>query len=227
MIERGVDAALTADVYDAAGVQQTPTAATVAIYAGSKLIVDATAVHAAPSTYTLLAALTADESLSDEWQERWSLTIGGTVYTFRRDAYLVRHILYPVITDTDLTELHSDLADLRDADQSTFEVQRTAAWGRIERKLIALGSRPQLVLNAWVLKDVHVWTTLAILFADFASSVGGGRYLELADHYRGRVADWWESDAVFRYDADEDGYEEENDQRPGSPIVYLSRPPMW
>ena len=67
MIERGVDAALTADVYDAAGVQQTPTAATVAIYAGSKLIVDATAVHAAPSTYTLLAALTADESLSDEW----------------------------------------------------------------------------------------------------------------------------------------------------------------
>ena len=224
-IERGVANTLTADVYDEAGAQQTATAGTLTLYAGSKLILDGVAVTSAgaPTSHTLAAGSTADEGLSDSWLEVWALTIGGTVYTFRRDAYLVRHVLYPTITDTDLIELHSDLAALRDSDQSSYQVQREAAWTRVQHRLIAAGRRPELVLSSWALREYHRALTLEILFTDFASSTGDGRYRDLAEHYRDAAEVEW-SRLPLRYDADEGGTEDTGDRATAQPVTFLSQP---
>ena len=224
-IERGVVNTLTADVYDAAGAQQTASAGTLTLYAGSKLILDAVAVTSAgaPTSHTLAAGSTSGESLSDSWLEVWALTIGGTVYTFRRDAYLVRHVLYPTITDTDLIELHSDLAALRDSDQASYEVQRDAAWSKVQHRLIANGRRPELILSSWALREYHRALTLEILFTDFASSTGDGRYAELAEHYREASEVEW-SRLPLRYDGDEGGTQEADDKATARPITYLSQP---
>ena len=224
-IERGVANTLTADVYSAAGAQQTASAGTLTLYAGSKLILDAVAVTSAgaPTSHTLAAGSTTDETLSDTWLEVWSLTIGGTVYAFRRDAYLVRHVLYPTITDTDLIELHSDLAALRDADQSSYETQRGAAWTRVQHRLIAAGRRPELVLSSWALREYHRALALEVIFADFASSTGDGRYRELAEHYRDAAEVEW-GRLPLRYDADEGGTEDTGDRAASRPITFLSQP---
>lgn len=230
MIERGVTQTLDADVYTAAGAQQTPSAAALTLYQGAKVLLDGvTATAGAPTTYSLADSVTDGLSLSDQWLEVWSLTIGGTVYQLRRAAYLVRHVLYPVITDTDLTDLHSDLADLRDPDQSSYEAQRTRAWVDIQAYLIGRGRRPELVLDSWALRNWHTYQTLALIFRDFALSTGiapDRRYRELADHYAAAAKEARES-LVFRYDADEDGTPDDEGRQQVHGVVYLSQPPTW
>jgi|3_EtaG_2_1085321.scaffolds.fasta_scaffold00262_31 hypothetical protein len=224
-IERGVANTLTADVYDAAGSQQTASAGTLTLYAGSKLILDGVAVTSAgsPTSHTLAAGSTTGEGLSDSWLEVWSLTIGGTVYTFRRDAYLVRHVLYPSITDTDLIGLHSDLAALRDSDQSSYQTQREAAWTRVQRRLIKAGRRPELVLNSWALAEYHLLLTLQIIFADFALSTGDARYSQMSAEYRDAAKAEFD-ELPLRYDADEGGTEDDGDRAAAEPVTFLSQP---
>lgn len=226
-IVRGEANSLDMDVYSAAGAQQTASSGTITVYASSRTIVDAAAVTAgAPSTYTLAAAsVPTTESLSDRWLEVWDLDIG----TFTRPAYLVRRQLFPTLQDSDLTDLHSDLADLRDPDQSTFEAQREAAWVKLNRGLIKRGRRPELVIDSWALTDLHRALTLEIIFQDFAGSAtvgAAGRYQQLADHYREEAAREWDT-IVFRYDADEDGTADDANKLAGTPIVFLNRPPEW
>ena len=228
MIERGRDTSLSFTVTDAAGVEQTATAATVTIYDGGETIVDAASATTLgpPAAYTVTGASTTDRPLSAEWLAVWTMTIGGTVYTFRQPAYLVRHILYPTVTDDDLTALHSDLDALRDsANMTTFEPFRTQAWERIQRKMIAKGNRPALVMDPWALRDLHVFASLELIWRDFASSLGDDRYRELAEYYSTAHASEWDS-LVFRYDDDEDGRISSDERRTGSPVIYLNRP-VW
>ena len=205
-VERGVDTSLTADVYDAAGGQLTATAGVLTIRDGSEVVVDAAAATSLgpPAAYTLAGSVTSTRGLSERWIEEWTLTISGTAHTFRRAGYLVRHVFYPTLTDTDLYARYSDLADLRDPDQTSYETQREAARERIERDLIKRGKRPWLVFDSWALYDAHLAMTGHIIFNDFATSIGDGRYKEEADRL-------WEEyqrelDACnFRYDMDESG----------------------
>ena len=226
MIQRGQTVSLSCDVFDASSAQQTATAATFTLLSGSKTVVDAAAASSLgpPASYTLADSITASESLSDRWLERWAQTIGGTVHTFERQAFLVRNALRPVITDTDLTDLHSDLADLRDDDQTSFEAQRGAAFDWVQGRLIQKGNRPQLILNEWQLAECHRARTLEIIFNDFAASINANqRYRELADYYRELAKTEFDSLQLV-YDFDEDGKIDEGDHRSGSPVTFLSAP---
>jgi hypothetical protein len=226
LIERGRDTAVSLDVYSDAGVQQSPSAATVVLYDGSEVVqtsVAATTVGP-PISYTVPAATHAIRSLSSDWLAVWTVTISGVDYVFRQPVYLVRHVLYPVIIDTDLTDVHSDLDALRDsANMASFEPLRSLAWSRIQRRLIARGNRTSLVMDPWALKDLHVFETLALVFAAIASSLGDSRYAELAEQYRTDATSAWNS-LVFRYDADENGAMDSSDIRRGAPVVYLAAP---
>jgi len=227
MVERGVDSSLTLDVYDAASARQTAASGTLSVYAGSKAIVEGVAVSVGPpASYTLLGTATSGESLSDRWLAVWSLTIGGSPYVFRVPVYLVRRTLYPTITDTDLVDRHTDLADLRDANEASFERHRVAAWVTIQRELIKRGRRPQLLIDAWALAGLHIAQTLEYLFRDFALSLGDGRYAELEKTYGDLVEKEW-STLVLSYDADEDGRVDEGEKLPASPVTFINRPPRW
>jgi len=222
-IERNVEQALTLDVYDDAGTQETATVARLTLYQGSKVVVDNVAATGLgpPATYTLPAATTVNESLSDDWLAVWTLTIDGAAREYRREAYLVRDIVYPTITDTDLTDRHPELTALR---SSGYENERTAAWAFINRKLIAQGRRPNLIISSWALLDPHVYKTLELVFRGFHASTGDGRYADMEQRYRDLFDEAWAS-TEFRYDEDEDGTIGGDDERSSAEsVVWLNRP---
>jgi hypothetical protein len=227
MIERGASQVLTLPVYAADGTAQaTASSGTVSIYAGSTAIVTDAAVSVGPpAAYTLAGSATTDQSLSEEWLEIWKLTISGTEYTFQRPAYLVRRVLYATLIDADLVEYHSDLLSLLDPDESNLQKYRDNAWSSVQTALIRKGRRPQLVIDSWQLRQLHAFRTLELFFRDAASSVGDGRYIELAREYGELAAEEWAA-LSFRYDASEDGYigTALDETTAGSGVVYLSAP---
>ena len=226
LIERGRDTAISLSIHNAAGAEQTATAATLTLYDGGETILDGVTATSLgpPASHTVTAATTTDRALSSEYLAVWTMTIGGSSYVFRQPAYLVRHILYPTVTDDDLTELHSDLDALRDtANMTTFQPFRERAWEQIQRRLIARGNRPALVLDSWALKDLHTFGALRLAFRDFASSLGDERYAELAAYYDTAYQSEWDA-MVLRYDDDENGTISSDERRTGSPVLYLNRP---
>lgn len=206
MIQKGVVATLDLDVYSAASAQQTASAATVTINLGTRTIVDAAAATALgpPATYTLTAATTEDEGLSDQYLEVWSVTIGSTVHTFRRPGYLVRHLFYPTITDTDLTDRDSDLLNIVRSTVTDLSQYREAARKKIERDLLKKGRRPWLIFDNYQLADAHIALSLAYFYRDNAIAIGDGRYDEEEEK---RMAEYEKemAGANFRYDTDETG----------------------
>ncbi len=151
---------------------------------------------------------------------------GGVAYEFRREAYLVRDLVFPVINDTDLTDRHPELTSLRSAG---YQAERDAAWSFINRRLIAAGRRPNLIISNWALLDPHVYKTLEMVFRGFHASTGDGRYSR--SNSQGAVADHAElfedawSSTDFKYDEDEDGTIGSDDERASArSVVWLNSP---
>ena len=227
-IERGKAATLTLDVYNAASVQQTATAGTFTLKAGDKTLFDGVAlsVFGPPAEYSLAAAATADEALTDRLLEVWSLTIDGTARTFQRPAMLVRRAFYPTITDQDLLALYPDLNDLRRDEDTSWESFRERARQKIERELLKRGRRPHLIFDAWALVDAHVELTLHYLYSWAYKQLGGPRYKEAAaEHGENWKAEW--SSVQFRYDEDETGTITTDDTIGGQSSIVLTAGPGW
>ena len=226
MIER-VSQTLSLPVFaDDGTTAQTATSGTVSIYAGSRAIVEGAAISVGPQLPThwqlLKQAMRACQSVG--WK-KWTLTIGGTVFTFQRPAYLVRRVLYPTLIDADLVEYHSDLLSLLDPDDSNLQRYRDNAWHAIQTALIRQGRRPQLVLDAWQLRSLHAYRTLELFYRDAASSVGDGRYIELARS----MASWQQRDGL-RFHSDtmqmrmDTSAMRSIETSAGSGVVYLTAP---
>lgn len=233
-VQRGLLTTLGIDIFDDDGTHQDASAAFVTVKAGSRTIIDNDSVNITllgeiTATIPLTAAQSVDESLSDRWIGIWTLTIGGVVQPdFVRPIYLVRRVLQPVITDTDLEELHTDLQAIRPSNLQTYERYRVAAFTLLEKELIRAGRRPQLVIDAWALRDIHRYWTLELIFRDFSTSMQeGSQYRELAAEYRSLRQDEF-SQSEFRYDFDEDGnIDDGRQQAAAGPVLYLSSAPAW
>jgi hypothetical protein len=225
MIQRGLTTSLDITIYDDDG--QTvlpPTAARISVYAGSitePIIDDVVAVHAATSTYSLLAAATVDEALSAEWQEHWTLTIDGSAHEFRRTIYLCRTVPVATLIDADLEDYHADILDHVEPGTTTLEGYRAKAWAKIEKALIRRGRRPELVLDGWELTGAHAYKTLEIFFRDSAQSVGDERWKELSIEYRDMFDEDWRN-INFNYDADEDGRVDEDQNLAARGVIWLT-----
>lgn len=225
-IRRGVAGQIAAlTVRNPDGTGPTLTSATLNLYAGSTLKLGplVAAVTGPGEAQTTLAAVATSEPLSDKWLEVWDVVISGVTQQFTRPVFLVRYVVDPVIDDTDLIDLHSDLAALRDPDQTSFERQRVGAWVAVNKLLIQKGNRPQLIVDDWQLRDLHRFKALAIIFGDFATSVGDGRYSELSQSYAARAIEEFER-LQLSYDFDQDGFVGDAEQRPGNPVTFLSVP---
>ena len=219
--QRGIDNVLSVEVYSSdANSILIPTAATITIYDGSDKLVDNLAATAGAATsYTWLAAATTDRPLTDELLLVWQLTIDGTVHTVSQPGYLVRRKIYPVITDHDLRNYHTELADFRDPDFASFADQRNEAWVNIQKTLIERGRFQHLILDPWTLRTIHIYETFKIIFRDAAQSIGDDRYQVLTEEYSDLCSQEW-GRVNFRYDSDEDGYVEDT-YMSASPVIYL------
>lgn len=223
MLIRGVAQTVTADIYSDAGTQQTATAGTYTLFQGSNstaLLTQAVASFGPPASTSIAASVTASEDLATDWMEIWSLTIGGVSRDYQRPVYLVRRELYPTITDTDLLDYHTDLADVRDPANSTFQGQRDQAWTSIQKRLIERGNFPQLIMDDWALREIHVYKTLELIFRDAAQEIGDGRWKELAGEYARLFTEAWDR-TNFRYDQDQEGTIDADDRSSAPNVVWL------
>jgi len=226
-IERGVDQTLTLDLFAADGV--TPVTieegGKITIFRGSIAVVDAVPVTSAgpPATYNLLAATTTDLELADNWLELWDVTVAGKVERFRRRAYLVRHPLHPVVVLQDLEDRHKGVLTLF----PDLAAKLRTAYGIVQRRLIALRNRPQLVFDSWALFEVILNKALELAFNDARTDVNDGTWRDFRNDYRQDYEAAW--DAVdFAYDWDSDGTIQDDDEyKPaGLAVVYFNKPPL-
>ena len=158
------------------------------------------------STVTIDATDLDGEAFGTGWVEEWVLTVGGVdLSPIRREAYLIRSDLRPVITDQDLYDLHSDLESLLPDDVDGYGAQRDAAWYQILARLIASENLPQTIVNSWALRTVHIYWTLAIIAQDYSTQEAGqGRWTSFASRYFDRAMTEYDALAL-KVDLDEDG----------------------
>lgn len=206
VVERGEQTTLNLPVRDDADAEQTATlsGSTVTIYLGSKKIVDAAAIATVgpPASYTVSAAATADEGLTDEWLEVWTL---AGLDTFRVRGHLVRHQYHSRVTDAALQDVHPEFLLHLPPGETTGERFRRRASEQMQRRLLAKGRRPWLVFDSDALFDPEVWLTLALWAEDAAlRQQGNTEWARLANSYHKRYEDCW-AEVSFSYDENEDG----------------------
>ena len=208
------------------GALSAPTSGTLTVYnASAAAVVDAQTVtiSGAAAEYAIASATLASETLSDGWLFEWSLVMAdGLTHVFRTEGGMVRRRLYPVITDDDLSRRHSDLSDLRPSSMTSYQDYIDEAWAEIENRLLSEGNRPYLIISPSAFREVHLAKTLEIVFRDFSTSVGDGRWWEFAEQYQRAYAIAWNR-LRFRYDTDDDGQPDADDtRRSGSSTIWLN-----
>jgi hypothetical protein len=149
--------------------------------------VTVTAVQGVVSFAVLAASVTVDPA--DDWQEEWAITTSaGEVHTFRRDVFVCRRLLYPVVSEAMLVKRVSDLLTICPDPTPHLE----EAWDDVQTRLIESGRLPYLTFNAWALKRLLLATTLAYVYRNASTFFeNSGRYAMEAEAYRK------EADAAF------------------------------
>lgn len=224
-IERARDTDLRLEVYDD-GALAAPSSGTVTVYnASNEKVVDGAAVSVVSdvATYTVGAAAVASESFGPGWRIEWSLVMPDTeTHLYRQEASLVRVRLSLPISDLDLTERHSDLADHLPSGVSDFEDYLLVAWRDLLSRLEGLGRRPYLVMDSSALRPVLTFMALEVVCRDFAASGDPeNTWWALAEHYRERGREAW-ADLNFTYDEDDDGRDDGTKRASGMTTVWLT-----
>jgi len=189
------------------GVAATVTAATVTIKQGSATLLTSAADSLAPPTLSVSAATLAGLAYGLGYTIEWSLTIGGVAYVFDRPLAVCRRALYPVVKQSDLTDLHGTITTIMPSGQ-TVQGWIDLGWRQIQRRIIAAGHLPQTNVEPDSLRDIHTFLSLHLLFTSWSTSLnsGGGtnRWAELAREYHEKAERAWRG-VAWLTDADEDG----------------------
>ncbi len=223
-IERGRTQILTCPV-QRAGATAAPSSGTISIYRPDQTaLVNAQAVSVVSSVaqYSLTGATTTAEALGEGWLVEWSLLMpDGVTHTFRNDAALCRRTLYPVISDADLTQRHSDLPALLGS-ATSYQAYIDEAFATICNKLIGEGRRPYLVIQPSALREVHLMLTLHLIFMDFQTSAGDtGRWQALAAYYSTAYTTAWGA-LRFTYDEADENVVDPSKKKSAASTVWLN-----
>ncbi len=226
-VELGVTQTLDLDVYAGDGPQQTVSAGTVTVRLGGEVLINAaTITPGAPSTYSLLGTAHETRQPSDDYLETWAVTIGGLPYTFQREGYMVRRAYRSAITDTDLTDRHSELSTFS-ASLGGYQRYRDEADVEVQMALIDQGRRPWLIFDRSSVRRLHLLKTFELVFNDFMSTVGDGKWERLRDMYAARYETALKA-ITFRYDDGETGTIDSPSQRtPAAGAVFITAGPAF
>jgi hypothetical protein len=214
LIELGRDTVLTCPVYFD-GAMAAPTG-------GSVVITDPYRAPVSPSPVVTIvgnqAECTVPGSLTTAlqpgagWQVVWTLeglTGMSAPMVHSSAAFLVRRRLYPVISDADIARRLPSLAtsfDGRVTGVSTYQGFIEEADTEVQQRLLQAKRRPWMVCEPWVLRDVWLMLTIALVFEDLAAGAPpDAPYSAKATDYRERYEAAW-TRASSTFDWDEDGY---------------------
>lgn len=202
-----------------------PTSGTYTLYEGTtSVLTGAVTIPVSTATYAIGAGDLSAYNYDVDYREEWELVIAGETHIFRRDVFLVKRDLYPVITDADLIRVHSNLTLLRPSTLDSYEDYRDEAWDQIIGRLISLGNLPQLVTNAWAFRGPHLYLTLHLIASDFSTEEAGqGKWAKAADHYFQKYNAAWDA-MQLEYDFDEDGAADERVSP--TPVYFTAGPPQ-
>lgn len=196
---------------------------------GSTEVVAAAAVTVSGSiaTYAVAAAsLPSTLTLGHGYREKWTLVISGETdpRIYYRDAALVLHAAYPVLTDADLAGVYADLTDQLPSGTTTFQAYIDEAWKRILGRLESQGVFPEHVVTSWSLREVHMELTLHLIALDFARSAGG-RWLELAASHKKEFEMAWQR-LRFVKGSGADGQADDDTQTPANKgVTFMNASP--
>lgn len=194
LLERGRDTVLDCPVY-LEGALVTPSGATVSVYdeAGAAVVSAAVAtISGSIARYTVTGSATSNLSPSAGWRVEWTLTIAGASVVFREEAYLVRHVLRPVISDRDIGQ-RIPVLRVGAAGGITTAASHQGAIAEadtlLQARLIEAGRRPWLVVSASALREVWLCWAISVIFDGLAAAAAarGGD-----DPYAARAEEWRE-----------------------------------
>ncbi len=226
LIVRGRDHVVYAPVY-LDGALVAPTSATMTLYDanGTAVLSAVAATVLAPTVarYTITAATTTSLTLGERWRVEWAITLSdGTVLRPRNDAALVRNGLWPVVSDVDLFRRCKALDPNGTAPISSptdYQDELDEAWTELQLRLIALGNRPNLIMEPSALRQAHLYLTLAIIFEGQLRSRLDEAYREDAAEFRRQYDAAW-AGLSPRYDVSDAGAADTR-RRPATPSVWL------
>lgn len=201
MIELGRDTVLTVPVY-LNGALKPPTAGTVSVYDDNNTAIVAAAevmFTGEVAQYTVAGSSTSNRSPSGNWRVEWTLTVPGAAddVVFREEAYLVRNVLRPVISDIDVGQRMPPLrigaaGGLTTASSHQGSIQEADIL--VQSRLIELGRRPWLIVSPSALRETWLCWTIAIIFDGLGAASGsrrdGGGGGD--DPYSARAEEWRE-----------------------------------
>jgi len=166
-------------------------------------------------------------ALGEGYIQTWTATIDTKEYTFRRTVAVCLRKLFPTVSDADLEQEYSDLANLRPSSLSSYQTYIDSSWYEILRRIRRTGMGYEyLVLSPESFYDSLLHLSLYKIFRDFHSSLGQGgnaRYFDLANsHYSMYQAEF---DAInFIYDTNHEDNADDPDVRTrGRPVIYLNQ----
>lgn len=174
------------------------------------------------AVYTVLAAsLPSTVLLGEGWLEVWSLVLPDGTRTFDRVAAVAKTLLYPVVTDADLTEEQPSILTHAGSAVTSFQAQRTSAWKEILSALAAGGWLSYTLKDASAFREWHLFLTLAKIYRGFMSSAARGSWKDLAEHYDGR-ASTARSQMSFQLSEEKDRFVVDSHRREGN-FTLLNR----
>ena len=168
-------------------------------------------------------------SLGEGYVEEFHVTIDGVEYIFRRMASLCLRKLYPVISDADLVQIHTDLEALRPSTLTSYQTYIDDAFYQILRKIRSQGMGYEyLVMSPESLYDVNRSLALYLIFKDFHSSISAeGRFLELAQDYYKIYLEEFNSINWLYDQSHEKKPTDANRRKAGRPVIYTTAPSYY
>lgn len=228
MIERGAEHTVRAPVFDVDGSQLTPTSATFSLYKPGRTAVlsgeVATIEGDGTPAYTISAGALTSQGLGKGWYCVWAITLDdGTVVRAENAAALVRRALLPVTALQDLYDRLPTLNPTHSAamhdDASLYVQQLYEAWVEVQKRLMRLGNRPNLILNPSELREPVRDLAIAMILQTLATGIHQ-HYRDLSTEFRGYYESAW-GELRFEYDDDDDGKADGAGRRAAQPTTWL------
>lgn len=135
-----------------------------------------TACTIAESTpYAISFDLASDYTKDDQEMNcfaEYTIVYSTVTYIVRQPFHISNYKLYPLITDTDLSNIYPDIANWRWSGQSNYNIQIHLACDIITTLLEDKGLTPQNIYNPARMRMVETWKTLSIIFGNFIKEEG-------------------------------------------------------
>ena len=192
---------------------------------GGTAVIDAQPITIVDLVATFaIAAVDLPDTLdfSELYQERWKLVLpDGTTRDVRRESAVAPFLLYPVLSEEDITSgEYPDLVNELGDDFTTLQPFLDEGWRRMLEWLFQQGQWPDLMLSTSVFRRPHREWALFLIFKHlFRNTAGNNRWERLMDHHEAEMRAAL-TGLTSRQDYDLDGLPDDSSRQAASTVIH-------